>query len=135
MAKKRGVRASPNLGYLELEVLRFLWRAGEADVAEVHAAVGARRGISMNTVGSALERLHRKELVARRKVSHAHRYQAALSRNEFAVRQLAASLGELPALANRGLLVSFLDLMTEADPATLDELEALIARKRGETQS
>ena len=36
----------------------------DADVQETHAAVGEARGITSNTVGSALERLHRKRLLA-----------------------------------------------------------------------
>jgi predicted transcriptional regulator len=93
--------------------------------------VAAQRGVSVNTVGSALERLHRKKLVSRRKVSHTYRYMPDLSPDEFAVRQLAGSLGSLRSLADRGLVVSFLDLLAEADQATLDQLEEFIARKRG----
>jgi len=78
----------PELGKLERAVLERLWRAGEADVIETHRAVGTRRGITVNTVGSALERLHRKGLVTRWKVSHAYRYQPALDRESFVVRQM-----------------------------------------------
>lgn len=56
--------ALPRLGELERSVLEYLWRAGEADVMQVHAAIGRRR-IMSNTVGSALERLFRKGLVSR----------------------------------------------------------------------
>jgi predicted transcriptional regulator len=86
-------------------------------------------------VGSALERLHRKGLVSRWKVSHAFRYRPALNRENFVVRQLADSVGGLRALASRGLLASFLDLVTDADKDALDELERLIARKRRESKS
>jgi predicted transcriptional regulator len=131
MAERRK-QPLPALGQLELAALQHLWRVSEGDVAEVHAAVAAQRGVSVNTVGSALERLHRKKLVSRRKVSHAYRYTPDLSPDDFAARQLAESLGTLRSLANRGLVVSFLDLVAEADQATLDQLEEFIARKRGE---
>jgi predicted transcriptional regulator len=120
----------PELGKLERAVLEYLWRAGEADVIETHWAVGTRRGITVNTVGSALERLHRKGLVTRSKVSHAYRYQPALDRESFVVRQMVDGAGGISALTNRGLLASFLDLVADADEAALDELEELIARKR-----
>ena len=55
----------PPLGALEEAVLEHLWRAGEADVIQAHRAVGTPRGIGVNTVGSALERLHRKGLASR----------------------------------------------------------------------
>src|SRR5262245_15349617 len=125
----------PELGKLERAVMEHLWRAGEADVVETHRAVGARRGITINTVGSALERLHRKGLVTRWKVSHAYRYQPTLDRENFVVRQMVDGAGGMRALASRGLLASFLDLIADADDAALDELEELIARKRKEGQT
>src|SRR5215510_14786663 len=120
----------PELGKLERGVLESLWRAREADVIETHRAVGTRRGITVNTVGSALERLHRKGLVTRWKVSHAYRYRPALDRESFVVRQMVDGAGGMRALTSRGLLASFLDLVDDADDAALDELEELIARKR-----
>jgi len=134
MAEKRP-KPLPPLGQLERAALKYLWRAGEGDVADVHAAVAEPRGVSMNTVGSALERLHRKNLVCREKVSHAYRYTPSLSPEEFAARQLAESLGALRSLEKHGLVVSFLDLLAEADQATLDELEDFIARKRAGRES
>jgi predicted transcriptional regulator len=83
----------PELGKLERAVLEHLWRAGEADVVETHRAVGARRGITVNTIGSALESLHRKGLVTRWKVSYAYRYQPTLDRESFVVRQMVDGVG------------------------------------------
>jgi predicted transcriptional regulator len=62
---------SVRLGELESAVLERLWSAGPEDVKAVHQAVGARRGITLNTVQSTMERLYRKGLLARDKVSHA----------------------------------------------------------------
>jgi predicted transcriptional regulator len=123
---------SPTLGRLERRVLEHLWRAGEADVIETHAAVGTRPGISVNTVGSTLERLHRKGLLSRRKVSHAYRYQAALTRDELLARQVIAGAGGLGALTRGGLLASFVDIVARTDREALDEMERLIAEKRRE---
>ena len=125
----------PRLGELEQGVLEYLWRAGESDVAETHRAVGEQRGISVNTVGSALERLHRKGLAARVKVSHAYRYTAALDRNAFRVRRVAEAAGGMRALASDGLLAAFVDLVAETNSAALDRLEDLIAEKRSESES
>lgn len=122
----------PTLGPLEQAVLEYLWRAGESDVIGVHAAVSSRSGVSVNTVGSALERLHRKHLVRRDKVSHAYRYRAAMGRDDFLARRLVTGAGGLDSFARSGLLASFLDLVTEADRKALDELERLIAEKRRE---
>ena len=123
----------PALGELELAALERLWSAGEADVSEVHAAIGRARGISPNTVGSALERLHRKDLVRRRKVSYAYRYEPAMDRETFHVRRMMQAVGGVRALADSGVLAAFVDAVAEVDAETLERLSALIeARREGE---
>jgi predicted transcriptional regulator len=120
----------PALGELELEVLGHLWEGEEADVSQTHAAIGTRRGITPNTVGSALERLFRKGLVSRRKVSHAYRYSPRLGREDFAARRVLDAAGDLKALVETGMLSAFVDLVADVDDEGLDRLEALIAEKR-----
>lgn len=120
----------PRVGALERAVLEHLWRVGEADVGETFAAVGAPRGITPNTVGSALERLYRKELLRRRKVSHAYRYEPALDPDEFSARRVLEAGGGIERLSRSGLLAAFVDLVAEADERALDRLEALIAERR-----
>lgn len=127
--------ALPVVGELELEVLEHLWREGEADVAETHVAIGRSRGISLNTVGSAMERLHRKGLLRRRKVSHAFRYEAAIGREEYRARRLVEASGGLRALAGSGVLAAFVDLLADHDEATLERLEKLIAARRKKARS
>jgi predicted transcriptional regulator len=123
----------PQLGELELAVLEHLWCTRDADVQETHAAVGKRRGISPNTVGSALERLHKKGLLGREKVSHAYRYRASLDRETFRARKLVEAAGGLRALAKTGLLAAFVDLVADSDDRALVELERLIRVKREES--
>ncbi len=121
----------PALGDLELELLELLWDAGETDVTASHSAIGKRRGITANTIGSALERLYKKGLATRHKVSHAYRYQPRLARDEFAARRVLDAAGGIESLSNAGLLSAFVDLVADVDDAALDRLEALIAEKRG----
>jgi predicted transcriptional regulator len=125
----------PRLGELELTVLEHLWTEPDADVHETHAAVGKRRGISPNTVGSALERLYKKGLLLREKVSHAYRYRAALDRETFRARRVVEAGGGLHALGKSGLLAAFVDLVADSDDAALLELERLIRAKREESGS
>jgi predicted transcriptional regulator len=122
----------PALGELELELLEHLWRHRESDVTAAHGEIGKRRGITLNTVGSALERLFKKGLVARHKVSHAYRYEARVGREELAARRVLAAAGSMKSLAETGLLSAFVDLVADVDDEALDRLEALIAEKRGE---
>lgn len=130
MARKKTVQPLPRLGELELAVLEHLWQVDDSDVTEAHAAVGQQRGITPNTVGSAIERLHRKELVQRWKVSHAYRYRAALDRDTFRARKLVEAAGGVRALGNAGLLAAFVDLVADTDARALDRLQQLIDAKK-----
>jgi predicted transcriptional regulator len=125
-------RALPPLGELEVAVLEHLWRVEEADVLEVHAAVGKRRSITANTVGSALERLYKKGILTRHKVSHAYRYSPAITEDEYRARRVVEAAGGFSALANVGLLSAFLDLVADTDERALARLEQLIAKKQKE---
>jgi predicted transcriptional regulator len=130
---ERGAERSraPVLGALERAVLDRLWVGGAADVKAMHRAVGEPRGISPNTVQSALERLVRKGLAERRKVGRAFEYASRVSRREW----IAAELGELAAVTEGPaglLLAAFVDLTERAGAERLAELEALVrARRRG----
>jgi predicted transcriptional regulator len=130
MSKERS--KLPRLGELELAVLEYLWVEADADVHEAHAAVGKRRGISPNTVGSALERLYKKGLLLREKVSHAYRYRAAIDHETFRARKVVEAAGGVRALGKSSLLAAFVDLVADSDEAALVELERLIRIKREE---
>jgi len=122
----------PPLGELELGVLQHLWsiEPHEADVQDVHAAIGRTRGITLNTVGSALERLHRKQLLTREKVSHSFRYRPTVDQASFRARKVLEAAGGPQALGKRGLLAAFVDLVADVDGDALSELEALVKAKR-----
>ena len=124
------MKVLPEIGDLEFAVMTHLWNVGEADVGETHAAIGLKRGIKPNTVGSALERLFRKDLVKREKQSHAFRYTPALSRDEFSARRILDAGGGLEALSRVGMLSAFVDLVADVDHSLLDHLQSLIAEKR-----
>jgi predicted transcriptional regulator len=120
----------PKLGELEIAALEHLWAVEADDVLGTHAAIGKARGISPNTVGSALERLYKKGLARREKVSHAYRYRASLDREMFRARKVLEAAGDLKALGESGLLASFVDLVAQSDVGALAELERLVRRKR-----
>jgi len=124
----------PRLGDLERDALEFLWTRGEADVQETHAAVGAKRHISPNTVGSALERLFSKGLLAREKVSHAYRYRPVIDREAFRARKVVEAAGGLESLKRGGLLAAFVDMIAASDASALTELERLVRQKRAEVE-
>lgn len=118
------------LGELESEVLEHLWRSGEADAKDVHAALGKGRGITLNTVQSALKRLYEKRLLRRRKVSHAHVYGACVSKEELGRVVLGGVVEQFLRGEASVMVAAFVDLVEEAGEDHLDELERLIAERR-----
>jgi predicted transcriptional regulator len=120
----------PVLGELESAVLEYLWSHDRVDVKDVHRDVGSSRGISVSTIQSTLERLFRKGLARREKVSHAYQYEPALSRGDFRARAVAIAAGELRGAAAAGVLAAFVDLAAKADRENLDRLEALVKQAR-----
>jgi predicted transcriptional regulator len=117
-----------SLGELEMAVCNALWDGGEADVRALHERVGSARGITSNTVQSTAERLYRKGVLLRRKVSHAYLYSPAISRTQFAAGVLdgvASALG-----GSQPLLSAFVEHTGRVDSATLDQLEATLRTLR-----
>lgn len=120
----------PLLGTLESAVMEHLWKGGDGEAKAIHKSLGARRGITLNTIQSTLKRLFEKNLLAREKVSHAHVYRPHVSREEFQ----RSALGELVAELMRGeaeaMVSAFVELTDRAGPEHLARLEALVAARR-----
>ena len=120
----------PTLGDLEKAVLDDLWEHASGDAKAVHQRVGVARGISLNTVQSTLERLHRKALLSREKISHAFVYTPRLKREELMGAMIADLVVSLEKAQSGAMLSAFVDFAVRADQTNLDRLEALIAARR-----
>lgn len=124
----------PVLGDLEVAVMERLWVEAEITAKDLHKHLGADRGISLNTIQSTLERLHRKRLVGRRKHSHAFQYSARLQREELVAAYMQEVLGRFggePASA----IAAFVESADNIDEAMLESLEAALDRRRGSERS
>jgi predicted transcriptional regulator len=115
------------IGDLERDVLDALWSAGPLNPGAVHERVGAPRGISVNTVSSALKRLQEKGLLTREKVSHAYVYHASVSRTDLQRHFIEAISAQFGEPSGHGLLAAFVDLAEDRGEDTLRRLEKLIA--------
>jgi predicted transcriptional regulator len=106
---------------LELECLKALWELGEGHVKDVQQALGPNRKLAYTTVMTVLERLVRKDAVARRKSGRAFVYSPVLSREtlrRLAVRQLIESLFA----GSEDALISYMrGREPEPEPATFPE--------------
>ena len=118
------------LGELESEVLEHLWKVGAADAKEVHYALGRGRGITLNTVQSAMKRLFEKELLSREKVSHAHVYSTRVSKEALGKVVLGGVVERFLAGEAAVMIAAFVDLADDAGDEHLDQLERLVAERR-----
>ncbi|MDP3277778.1 MAG: BlaI/MecI/CopY family transcriptional regulator [Deltaproteobacteria bacterium] len=112
----------PILGELETATLEYLWDHGTRDARDVHEAVGAPREITLSTIQSTLERLHRKRLLMRERLGHAYRYAPMLSRMAFRAQAMAEAAGDLKAAESAGVLAAFVDLVARTDRQSLAAL-------------
>lgn len=64
---------------LQLEIMRVLWKKGSATVADVHEAIGVKRGLAPATVATLLRRLEKKGAVAHETEGRQFVYRATVS--------------------------------------------------------
>lgn len=114
--------------------MAHVWDVGPCEVKAAHAKVGRTRGITLNTVQSTMERLSRKGLLDRRKVSHAYVYSARLSREGFGVGIVRDVVERFLGGEPTPLLAAFVDLAAREGDDELERLERLIAAKRGQRE-
>lgn len=113
-----------------MAVLEHLWSNGELDAKGVYGTLGKMRGISHNTIQSTLERLFKKKLLSRQKISHAYVYQAIVGRDELMGRMIKDVVKTISKENTDGMLAAFVDIAARTDDAHLDRLEQLINEYR-----
>jgi predicted transcriptional regulator len=118
------------LGDLEIAALEFVWEHGRVDAKQVHQAFKLTRGVSLNTIQSTLERLHKKKLLLREKISHAYVYRAAIDRHKLIGKMIGNVVDTLARGDAEGMLAAFVDIAARTDEAHLERLEQLIAEYR-----
>lgn len=119
-----------NLGELEKATLQFFWKYGEADAKQVHAYFQPKRGGTLNTIQSTLDRLYKKGLLKRHKTGYAYVYEAAKTKDDFIgdlFVDLSKDFFETPESA---LHAAFASLSAGLSDKEISELEALIDRQR-----
>ena len=129
------VRRSYTLGDLELAVLDHLWKVDQSDAKGAHRVVGRPREISINTIQSTLERLYRKELLHREKVSHAYVYSTAVTRDALMADLIDDVIRSVSDSGSDTMLAAFVAIAERTDKSNLDRLEQLIAARKGRSRS
>ena len=125
--------ASLALGKLERQVLDETWRRREVSVRDIYVAFEER--IAYTTLMTTLDRLYKKQLLARRKDGRAFLYAPAVSREEFdhGIREdVIDGLFNEGASGIQPLLACIVDTVSERDREMLDELDRLVKEKKRE---
>lgn len=126
--------APPPLGDLEIQVLEYLWQQPDATAKEFHEFVRTTRPSSLNTVQSAMERLFRKGLAEREKVSHSYRYSAKVRKTDLLGSLINDLVGRFSS-DSQSSAAAILNAAEQLDEQALDLLEAEINRRRQERLS
>lgn len=121
------------LGKLERQVLEETWRLGEVTVRDIHRVFDER--VAYTTLMTTLDRLYKKNLLARRKDGRAFLYAARVSRED-----LDRGIKEdvVDGLLGQGadgvepILACIVDTISEHDRELLDELDRLVQEKKRE---
>ncbi|MCA1591542.1 MAG: BlaI/MecI/CopY family transcriptional regulator [Acidobacteria bacterium] len=123
------------LGKLEREVMEEVWRRGELSVADVQQAFDER--VAYTTLMTTLDRLFRKDLLARHKSGRAFIYSPRVSRKEFeqgVAEDVIDGLLDRDAEGVEPLLACIVETVSERDRELLDKLYRLVQEKRRELQ-
>lgn len=123
------------LGHLERDVMEVVWQTPRVNVHGVRAQLG--RPVAYTTVMTTMDRLFKKGLLQRVREGRAFVYSAAFTRQDM---EFAVASGLLHGLLDGGagrarpVLSNLVDVIGDRDGALLDELEALVRRKRRQTR-
>lgn len=115
----------PELGELQLAVMRVLWRQGEATAAEVQAALEPQRALAITTVSTILSRLEKRALVGHRAEGRVFVYRARVSEPQVRT-SMVRSLVDLLFRGDATALVSQLLEARELSPGDVERMRALI---------
>ncbi len=117
--------AANQLSDLQLAILRVLWQAGEATVAQVHSSLLDERGLAVTTVATILSRLERRGLVGHRREGRQFVYQALISAREVR-RSMLSELTDRVYQGNVTELVSHLLSNRDLNPGDLARVKQMI---------
>jgi BlaI family penicillinase repressor len=123
--KKRSAKV--HLSELQLDVVRELWRRGEASTAEVAEALAASRGLAHTTVATLLARLEKRGVLSQRRDGRNLLYRALVSEDDVRRSMVSALVSSL-FQGDPAALVAHLVSADEVAPGDVERARALLAR-------
>ena len=120
---------------LQLEIMSVLWNKGSATVADVHDAIGVKRGLAPATVATLLRRLEKKGAVAHETEGRQFVYQALIT-SAAARRSMLSEVAERLLPADVPALINQLLASHKIGAEELEQVRKLIeAREREERKA
>lgn len=113
------------LSELQLDLMRVLWRQGEAAVADVAAALGPDRPLAHTTVATLLARLARRGVVEARREGRQLLYRARVSEPQVR-RTMVSGLVQSLFGGDSGALLAHLVREKDVAPGDLDRIRDLL---------
>ena len=121
-----------SLGELQLAIMRVLWDAGAASVADVHQGLAEKHSRALTTIATMLSKMEKKGVVRHRTEGRQFIYEPTVSEDEVK-RSMVAELAGRLFEGDYGALVTHLVDEQEIDGRELEQLKQRIARReRGE---
>ena len=114
-----------HLGELQMAIMRVLWRAGEATVAQVHAAQKGDKPRALTTIATMLVKMEKKGVVTHRAEGRQFVYRPIVSEEEV-TRSMVKDLTARLFAGNAAALVGHLLTEQEIDEEELERLRHLI---------
>lgn len=122
------------LGELEKQVLEYLWKTNPADAKQVHRYFEKNRGGSLNTIQSTLDRLFKKDLLARVKSGHAFQYFPKVERHALIGQLIKNVTNDFIIEDENSVIAAFSSISSDLDEQQLNKLEAMIEVQRQKLQ-
>ena len=128
------MKATKQLSHLQIDIMRTLWRRGEATVSDVHSDLQQDRGLAPTTVATMLSRLEKDGIVRHRSQGRQYVYTPRVTESE--VRHSAVSeLAERLFQGDFGALVNHLLKESDIEPGDLEEVREILESKEEEDAS
>ena len=116
---------------LQLAIMSVLWKKSTATVADVHDAIGARRGLAPATVATLLRRLEKKGAVTHETEGRQFVYRALIS-SAAARRSMLSEVAERLLPADVPALINQLLASKKIGAEELEQVKKLIEEKERE---
>lgn len=117
------------LGPLQLQILKVLWKEGEATVAQVHQALQKVRSFAYTTIATMLRKMEKRGLVQHRLDGRIFIYRAVVA-EKMVNRSLASDLLDRVFGGSLSALVNHLLTSREVSRDEISRLEQLLAEQK-----